>query len=343
MSDSTNGRSRFWICTVNNPAGSTILLEDTEKEGDQRYEWKIETFHPEGTTYCCGQLERGDEKTLHLQAYFEFKNAIRLSTLKKNRAPWSTCHWEPRRGSQEEAIAYCTKEDSRVAGPWEWGTKAKGQGKRSDLDTLVKEVKDGKPLCDIICDNPQYLRFISHAMKLSGLMKPQRREMPKIFWLYGDSGTGKSRSVFQAAPEAYVFHENQDGPQWWEGYAGEKQCIMDEFNGKYPFSELLQILNPYPHRIWIKGSSGALRCNVFIFTSNDAPASFYADNHNQQALRRRLNEYGRCYEFTNNGRDGVRIRRTRGGFPPAQEEEDISIEFDNIDDFIEELTTLMSQ
>lgn len=73
--------------------------------------------------YCVGQLEvTPTTGKKHIQAYFEFVKNVRPSAIKKFLG--CECHCEKRRGTQEEAIAYCSKEDSQVCMPFECGVKA---------------------------------------------------------------------------------------------------------------------------------------------------------------------------------------------------------------------------
>lgn len=96
-------------------------------------EQPLEGVDPTGwskPTYVCWQKEKCPKTNVeHLQLYCEFSSNITLAAVKKIHG---TAHWEPRRGSQHQAIEYCKKDDTRVAGPWEVGTK-KEQGKRTDL------------------------------------------------------------------------------------------------------------------------------------------------------------------------------------------------------------------
>lgn len=82
--------------------------------------------------YCVYQKEKGESGTEHFQGYAELQGQHRLAALKK----WlPTAHFEARRGTAEQARAYCMKEDTRIDGPWEHGEYVPPQpGKRSDLD-----------------------------------------------------------------------------------------------------------------------------------------------------------------------------------------------------------------
>ena len=108
--------ARFWCFTVNNPDGSL----DTD----------LEAWLGNGLKYAVYQHEVGEEGTEHFQGYLELDRGQRMSYVKK----WlPTAHLETRRGTQQQAIDYCKKADSRLDGPWEYGTPSEGQGNRSDI------------------------------------------------------------------------------------------------------------------------------------------------------------------------------------------------------------------
>lgn len=62
----------------------------------------------------------------HYQGYLFYSghNGLTLTGVFK-RLPWllgsSACHLEPARGSVKDNVAYCSKEESKVAGPWTFG------------------------------------------------------------------------------------------------------------------------------------------------------------------------------------------------------------------------------
>jgi len=94
-----------WVFTLNNPTPA-----------DKPEAWQ-------GVKYVIYQKERGAAGTEHLQGYLHLKTKQRLSFLKKVNA---SAHWEPRRGTHEEARAYCMKDDTAIAGTRvEWGDPPK--------------------------------------------------------------------------------------------------------------------------------------------------------------------------------------------------------------------------
>jgi len=76
-------------------------------------------FDSDRMMYLVYQKEEGESGTPHFQGYVEFKRKLSFNTA---RALLGGDVWIHRRnGTQEQAVKYATKEDTRVEGPWEHG------------------------------------------------------------------------------------------------------------------------------------------------------------------------------------------------------------------------------
>lgn len=101
-----------------------------------------------GVVSAVFQLEQGEKSGYeHWQIFLRFKNQKRFTTLRKqfSAAGLATAHIEPRRGSVAQAVAYCSKEETRISGPYYFGDSIdveSRQGHRSDLDRLREMVLD---------------------------------------------------------------------------------------------------------------------------------------------------------------------------------------------------------
>ena len=107
MSDEAS-RKRNWCFTLN-----------LSPEYDWQEELRVIEQHPhiKGWVY---QLEEAPETgQLHLQGYCEYSRPIRFGPL---HAASPHVHWEPRYASRQAAIDYCTKNESRLDGPFSSST-----------------------------------------------------------------------------------------------------------------------------------------------------------------------------------------------------------------------------
>lgn len=107
-------RSRSWLCTLNNHEDEYEQLQDRLRDLGDRL------------LYACGQGERGEQGTPHLQFMVEFRNARALHTLVGAGKLLEHCHVESRRGSVLQAIEYCQKDDTYavdVCERWEIGDR----------------------------------------------------------------------------------------------------------------------------------------------------------------------------------------------------------------------------
>lgn len=102
--------TRYWVGTINNPTNDQVPRDWPDVQ------------------YAVWQKEKGAQGTEHLQVYVVFRQKKRLGWLKSACDP--RAHWEGRLGSHQEAKAYCMKEETRVAGPFETG---------DELRTVVRD------------------------------------------------------------------------------------------------------------------------------------------------------------------------------------------------------------
>ncbi|QQL09578.1 replication associated protein [Marmot associated feces virus 6] len=259
-------RNRNWVFTFNNPYDIEIQMLD-----------KILTSQAD---YAIYGEEVGENGTPHLQGYVEWKNAKALSTLKEYN---KKIHWEPRKGTQKQARDYCLKDGKTK----EFGEfKEKNQGKRSDITEVKEAIKDGKNMREIIEVSTSYQSLRTAELLLKYMEKP-RTVKPVIYWLYGNSGNGKTRLAKEWFPDAYISGKNL---KWWEGYDGHKSVIIDDFRKDFcTFHELLRIIDRGEYRIEVKGGSRQLLAEYMVFTSPKDPLEMWMGRTSEdiyQLLRR---------------------------------------------------------
>jgi len=219
----------------------------------------------------------------HIQGYCELSKKLRLTGLK---ALLPRAHWEPRRGTREEARNYCRKEESRQEGPFEWGTWT-GEPAKSSLTELMKRLREGATNLQLLDEFPTlYLMYATRIAQVRLTMETPRTPLTptnvKVYW--EKTGTGKTRKALWKMPDAYI----KPNGKWWPLYTGQQNVIMDDFRAHpdFTFDELLRVLDRYPHIVETKGGHVQLQAKKFIITSNLEPDLWYKDADPAPLLRR---------------------------------------------------------
>ena len=140
--------------------------------------------------------ERGEEGTPHLQGYIHLKSASTLSAMKK-RMP--RAHWEPRRGTVDQAVEYCKKEgDFEEFGIKPMSQKEKGECNVQRWKRINEKAFEGDE--EWLMENEPAV-YHKHLATFRSHKKPRLevldyQETPHEWW-YGPTGTGKSRALWE--------------------------------------------------------------------------------------------------------------------------------------------------
>lgn len=234
-------------------------------------------------TYMIFGYEKGEkEETPHLQGYLELNHRMRLDTIKKIPG-LARAHLEARRGTQEEAINYCKKDGNFL----EWGDpKINMKGHRFDLDE-VRVAATNFGMREVVkWGNLQQIRV---AEKYLQYCEPRRNWEPEVTWIYGPTGTGKSRIAHERMPNAY---RKGTSNKWWDGYDGHEDVIMDDFRGNWmTLTDFLDLTDRYGTSIEYKGGTRQFLAKRIIITSAYHPEEVYhGSDEKMEQLTRRIKE-----------------------------------------------------
>lgn len=235
---------------------------------------------PSDFAYLLLQLEEAPTTgTLHWQGYVKLHKKSRLSGVRKL-FPHGV-HLEPARGSPASNIAYCTKEEGRVQGPYEFGTRP-SPGKRTDINALREAVRSGKRFRQLVEDDtllPTLARHLKFYDRVSLAYEPPFNPSRRVVLYYGKPGVGKTRAVYDACrgSDLYVTPVT-NGTLWFDGYEGHRNVLIDDFDGaasKVPLDTTLRILDIYNVKVPIKGSHAWFNPDVTYITTNSKPSDWY--------------------------------------------------------------------
>lgn len=214
-------------------------------------------------------------QTPHYQGYVEFTDATRFSTF--NNGITDHAHLEESRGSPEDNIKYCSKEESRQDGPWRFGEPAQ-IGRPTCIQEYAELAISGATLRDMaLADPAKFLRYSRGVQTLTTLFAPRRDIAPEVVLLFGPPGTGKTRFVMDKyeLDEVYV---KQTSDRFYDGYERQDVFLLDDFAGKMSkvtLSYFLKLVDRYPVALPIKGSTVPLLATKIYITTNVHPRDWY--------------------------------------------------------------------
>lgn len=247
-------QSRNWVFTINNPANDELP-------------------HAFEGRYCIWQRESGENGTPHLQGYIVFSGNKRLANLKKLDP---NAHWEPRRGSHDQAKQYASKDDTRVAGPWSYGDEPR-QGSRNDLLAVKKAIDSGASETEIAHEfftswTKSYRAFREYRL----LTTPSRTTKTHVCVIYGPTNVGKTTTIMRAHPAAFWLPRPTVGSNlWFDRYDCNPVLVVDEFYGWIPYDFLLRLCDFSPLSVQTKCGTLPFVSKLIVFSSNKHPRDWY--------------------------------------------------------------------
>lgn len=240
--------------------------------------------------YLIFGKEIGKKGTPHLQGYFELKVKMRLGGV-KTVPGMARAHLEPAGGSSHENDDYCEKDG-------DYFTKGvrgvASQGARNDLKHMKAAFQEGLGIgqmidAGIITSGGS----IRNAELLAKYSETKRTWKPIVYWLYGQSGAGKSKRAREIMEYHGVDYYCKSGAnsKWWDGYDAHKGVIIDDFRDSvWNLVDILAVIDRYEYRVEIKGSMRQLLAKVIVITSIMHPMFSYmhAKGEPVEQIRRRI-------------------------------------------------------
>lgn len=260
--------ARFWMLTI--PA------ED----------WNPPTTLPPGISFLKGQRERGEAGGYeHWQLCVRTTNPVRLNGVKALFC--NSAHAE--RTRSEAALAYVWKDATAVEGTRFQLGALKQAGNQTDWSEVRELAKAGR-FNDL--DPAILVRYTGNLLKIHAhFADPGYRPGIKATVFWGPTHTGKThRAALEAEATGSPTFWKTSTTRWWDGYKGERNVIIDEFDGQIGMLHLLRWLDKYPCRVEIKGGFTPLRGDRFWITSNLHPSYWFPElpAAQNEALFRRI-------------------------------------------------------
>ena len=249
--EKVNSRVRCWVGTWNNPK-----MTDKEFEEFLNNQYVTDTL-----LYAIFQREVGEQGTVHFQFFVNYKNPQYFKKLKTDLLPYG-CHFKPMRTTKTFCKNYCSKEETRVSGPYEIGEFIEERA-RTDQARAVTMVASGVSMQEI--SETFQTTYVQNRNKI----KDYKRDLlewkyssvarnVEVIYIYGPPRTGKTTYVYSQVEgdPSKIFVIDTYDKFMFTGYVEQKAVLFDEFTGQVnPITYMNKLLEPWPRLLNIKGGN----------------------------------------------------------------------------------------
>ena len=313
-----NTQARKWTLVINNP------LEAGLDHAAIR-----EILHRFAPSYFCMADEIATTGTYHTHIFLLAPSPMRFSTV-KNR--FSTAHIEKAYGSAKANRAYILKEghwadtdkaETSVSGTFEeWGDlPAEKEEEAPEMFKLIQDLRAGKSVMEIIEDNPKLAFRIREIETLRQAILEEKYSAEnralEVTYLYGASGTGKTRGIFEKHDRKSICRITDYGGRngvRFDAYHCQDVLVLEEFHSQIPISAMLNYLDIYPLTLPARYTDRIACYTKVYITSNIPLEEQYRDiqRYQMETWRAFLRRVQNVIEYL---RDGSTVQHKKGGFP----------------------------
>lgn len=313
-----NTQSRKWALVINNPLEAGL---DHAAIREILY-----CFSP---AYFCMADEIATTGTYHTHIFLFSPSPMRFSTV-KNR--FSTAHIEKAYGSAKANRAYILKEghwadtdkaETSVSGTFEeWGDlPAEKEEEAPEMFKLIQDLRAGKSVMEIIEDNPKLAFRIREIETLRQAILEEKYSAEnralEVTYLYGASGTGKTRGIFEKHDRKSICRITDYGGRngvRFDAYHCQDVLVLEEFHSQIPISAMLNYLDIYPLTLPARYTDRIACYTKVYITSNIPLEEQYRDiqRYQMETWRAFLRRVQNVIEYL---RDGSTVQHKKGGFP----------------------------
>ena len=247
---SKNFKSRGWFFTINNPISKNFTHEKIKEI--------IENDCASNLYWCMGDEVGLEGSTPHTHIYIIFRNPVSFSSVQNK---FKGAHIDAVKGQPSQVRDYILKggkwehhkkAETKIAGTFEENGNCPNykQGERTDLKFLYDQIGSGVSTHDIINENPKFMLRMTEIervrqMLLADKYKNDFRQLD-VTYIWGDSGTGKTRGVMEKYGYENVFRITNYDSHPFDNYQGQDILVLEEFRSSFRLQDMLNYLDGYP-------------------------------------------------------------------------------------------------
>lgn len=296
---------------------------DFNVDYDGALEFVLDLIKASGCAYWIFQHELSDGSDDepvgydHFQCCVNFKNPVSFSRLLKHFVYPDGGHMHLEVAiSPFDLVEYCSKERTRVDGPYECENTAFKPKRKYDAskpqDAVYGGITNGLSVRQLLENKATRKYTMAHyrvVQDIIGVVQSDDvdKDAPShksCDYIYGASRTGKTSFVKNDehfADDVYELNLSGGIRFAFNGYEGQSVVLIDDFrDDMIRIDELLRLLDCYAYRYEIKGGSFRYAYFSKVYITSNVPFDKlyeYADDASRDALRKRFSN-GVIYEKT---------------------------------------------
>lgn len=216
----------------------------------------------------------------HWQGYICVMQPMRMPGL-KTLLMCNSAHLEVRRGTEQEAIDYCTKMDTRKpnTAPFILGNLPSSEPKKRKADMVaelcVNAIKNND-LAGLKDEHPEIVfhnskKIMNYVQLSDNIDRTGTKDIFCIF-VHGSPGLGKTLGVVGTfSGDFHSLRHYRHDHVWFDGYSGQSVLLIDDVSqsNRPTYENMLHWCDRYQERVPVKGGMTISKWKVVIMTSNE--------------------------------------------------------------------------
>lgn len=186
---------------------------------------------------------------------------------------------------------------------------------------LIQDLRAGKSVMEIIEDNPKLAFRIREIETLRQAILEEKYSAEnralEVTYLYGASGTGKTRGIFEKHDRKSICRITDYGGKngvRFDAYHCQDVLVLEEFHSQIPISAMLNYLDIYPLTLPARYTDRIACYTKVYITSNIPLEEQYRDiqRYQMETWRAFLRRVQNVIEYLP---DGSTVQHKKGGIP----------------------------
>lgn len=239
---------------------------------------------PDKAIYMCTCEDTTKDGKYHGHAYIYYKNPVAMSRIKKLFG--NDCHCEKPRKSSECKDYVLRAEGTRKHDFQEFGECPLDVGMSATVREL-KQIETPDDLPWMMHNTWKKIHETVEPIKITDWYKPE----VKVTYIWGPSGTEKTRRVFEDIIDKYGMEAKIDEVKhvdnFWHGVSNKTDiAIYDDFRDSHmKASEFINFIDYYRHILNVKGGSMRNNYKHIYITSVQDPYEIYRNMSGDEPMK----------------------------------------------------------